>query len=87
MSLLKVNAHSLAISDLRKFRHLNLINLQMDTDTRMGATSSYKKIFSSKEAVELATLQFNPSVPPCLYIYLKPAWRSFALVAKFFGIV
>ena len=43
ISLLKVNAHSLAISDLRKFRHLNLINLQMDTDTRTGATSSYKE--------------------------------------------
>ena len=73
-----------AISDLRKFRHLNLINLQMDTDTRTGATSSYKEIFS-KEAVKLATLQFNPF--PYVYIYLKPAWRSFALVAKFFGIV
>ena len=31
----------------------------MDTDTRMGATSSYK------EAVELATLQFN--LFPCVY--------------------
>ena len=66
ISLLKVNAHSLAISDLQKFRHLNLINLQMDTDTRTGATSSYKEKFSSKEAVELATLQFNPF--PCVYV-------------------
>ena len=80
ISLLKVNAHSLAISDLRKFCHLNLINLQMDTDTRTGK-------FSSKEAVELATLQFNPF--PCVYIPKagQPAWRSFALVAKCFGIV
>ena len=51
ISLLKGNVHSLAISDLRKFRHLNLINLQVDTDTRTGATSSYKENFSSKEAV------------------------------------
>ena len=40
----------------------------MDTeaDTRTGATSSYKEKFSSKEAVELATLQFNPF--SCVYI-------------------
>ena len=38
----------------------------MDTDTHTGATSSYKEKFSSKEAVELATLQFNPF--PCVYI-------------------
>ena len=38
----------------------------MDTDIRMGATSSYKEKFSSKEAVELATLQFNPF--PCVYV-------------------
>ena len=38
----------------------------MDTDTRTGATSSYKENFSSKEAVELATLQFNPFL--CVYI-------------------
>ena len=63
ISLLKVNAHSLAISDLRKFRHLNL---QMDTDTSKGATSSYKEKFCSKEAVELTTLQFNPF--PCICI-------------------
>ena len=53
-----------------------LINLQMDTDTRTGATGSYKEKFSSKEAVELATLQFNPfpsnyftvqSIIMCLY--------------------
>ena len=50
----------------------------MDTDSRMGATSSYKENFSSKEAVELATLQFNPF--PCVHIP-KAAWRSFALVA------
>ena len=41
--------YSLAINDLRKFRHLNLINLQMDTDTRTGATSSYKEIFLIKK--------------------------------------
>ena len=35
----------------------------MNTDTRTGATSSYKEKFSSKEAVEL---QFNPF--PCVYI-------------------
>ena len=51
ISLLKVNVHSLAISDLQKFRHLNLINLQVGTDTRTGATSSYKENFSSKESV------------------------------------
>ena len=38
----------------------------MDTDTRTGATSSYKEKFSSKEAIEIATLQFNPF--PCVYI-------------------
>ena len=38
----------------------------MDTDTRTGATSSYKDKFSSKEAVELVTLQFNSF--PCVYI-------------------
>ena len=63
----KVNVHSLAISYLRKFRHLYLINLQMDRpDTRTGPISSYKEKFSSKEAAELATLQFNPF--PCVYI-------------------
>ena len=38
----------------------------MDTDTCTGAISSYKEKFSSKEAVELATLQFSPF--PCVYI-------------------
>ena len=38
----------------------------MDTDTRTGVTSSYTEKFSSKEAVELATLQFNSF--PCVYI-------------------
>ena len=38
----------------------------MDTDTRTGVTSSYSEKFSSKEAVELATSQFNPF--PCVYI-------------------
>ena len=56
----------------------------MNTDTRTGATSSYKGKFSSKEAVELASyLVLYSSIHSPVSIYLKPAWRSFALVAKF----